>query len=400
MTYEELPFLPVEEPNFWADPEQFMVPTRAKHPWLARFSAGYVVHGCQANKDLFADERHLEMGLGGIVEFYELQDTMWARFMNEMLLSKRGEEHKRLRASVASAFTPRNASVIRPLVQGAMTALLDEWLPKGRFDFTEFASYFPVSVMCGLLGISTEVIPSLRWALEMQVAAISLDLSLRGKILEAFDIKWNVADDLIRLREAQGAVGEPSLLDDLIAARDAGGMDDTELRFMLLVLLVAGYDTSKNLLGMMMNLLIDRPDIYERCREDKAFCALVVEETLRHSTIATPFRQVTESFDYNGMRFEKGRLVAMATPLAGRDPAAFPEPLRFDPEREHKVRHVGFGRGAHICLGQYLARNQLEEGIHLIAKRMYNPRRDGDVSWRPMLGAWGPRTLPIAFDPE
>lgn len=396
--HNELPILPLESPEFWADPERFLEPARQRHPWLARFSSGYVVHGCQANKDLFSDDRNLEMGLGGIVEFYDAQGTMWARFMEQMLLSKRGEEHQRLRASVASAFTPRQANAIRPLVRRVVSELLDEWAPRGHFDFTEFASFFPVSVMCGLLGISTDVIPSLRWALEMQVTSLTLDRSLRPQIMEAFDVKWNVADRLIHDREASGQTRERLLLDDLIAARDAGRLDDIELRFMLLVLLVAGYDTSKNLLGMMMNLLIDRPEMYERCARDKDYCSMVVEETLRHSTIATPFRQVVESFEYDGFRFEKGALLAMATPLAGRDPAVFPDPLGFDPERERKTRHVAFGRGPHICLGQFLARSQLEEGIHLIAGRLGNPRRSGEVTWRPMLGAWGPRTLPIAFD--
>jgi len=393
----ELPLLPVESAEFWADPEHFLATARLQHPWLARFANGYVVHGCQANKDLFEDDENLSMGLGGIVEFYGAQDTLWARFMEEMILSKRGNEHQRLRASVASAFTPRQARILRPLIRRVVAELLDEWVPKGSFDFTEFASWFPVSVMCGLLGISTTVIPSLRWALEMQVTSLTLDRTLRPQIMEAFELKWNIADTLIREREADGTRQGGVLLDDLLAARDSGQLNDTELRFMLLVLLIAGYDTSKNLLGMMMHLLIDRPEMYERCASDKVYCGLVVEETLRHSTIATPFRQVVEAFEYKGFRFEKGALVAMATPLAGRDPAAYADPLAFRPERERTTRHVAFGRGPHICLGQFLARSQLEEGLHLIAGRIRHPRRNGAVTWRPMLGAWGPRTLPINF---
>jgi cytochrome P450 len=89
----------------------------------------------------------------------------------------------------------------------------------------------------------------------------------------------------------------------------------------------------------------------------------------------------------------------MAPPLANRDPAMFPDPGTFDPERENLGRQVAFGRGEHICIGQYLARNQLQEGLHLIARRLRNPRVTGEVEWRPFLGAWGLRTLPIAFDP-
>jgi cytochrome P450 len=97
--------------------------------------------------------------------------------------------------------------------------------------------------------------------------------------------------------------------------------------------------------------------------------------------------------------FPKGTLLCFATPLSGRDPTAFAEPMEFQPERERTLRHLAFGRGMHICLGQHLAKAQLEEGLHLIAQRLRYPRAAGAATWRPFLGAWGLRTLPIAFEP-
>ena len=393
-----LPSLPVEDPAFWADPEPFLAAARKVHPWLATFSQGYFVHGCQANKDLLADGEHLHMGLGGIVDFYGLSGTMWGRFMEEMILSRRGPEHARLRNSVAMAFTPRHANQIRPMMQRVIGELLDEWAPRGGFDFAEFASDFPVAVMCGLLGVSAEPIPRLRSALEAQLTSLALDPAAKPAFLAGWEVMWRFADELVAEREASGGAEEDSLLDAMIAAKRAGDLDETELRFMVLVLLFAGYDTSKNMLTMIMHLLLDRPQVYARCAEDKAWCGKVVEEALRHSSIATPFRQAAESFVYDGFRFPQGALLAMAAPMGGRDPAAFADPLRFDPERKPETRHVAFGRGPHICIGQFLARNQLEEGLHLIAQRLVNPRRAGEVAWRPLLGAWGLRTLPIAFD--
>lgn len=78
---------------------------------------------------------------------------------------------------------------------------------------------------------------------------------------------------------------------------------------------------------------------------------------------------------------------------------AFPEPMEFLPERIRTNSHIAFGRGAHICIGQHLARAQLEEGVHLIAQRLRKPRVAGEVSWKPYLGLWGLRTLPIQFEP-
>jgi cytochrome P450 len=394
----ELPTLPVESPEFWADPERFVAPARRQHPWLARFSQGFVVHGCQANKDLLADSEHLYMGLDGIVEFYGAQDTLWAGFMNEMLNSQRGQEHARIRNSVASAFTPRHANRIRPLMRQVITQLLDAWAPRGHFDFAEFASYFPVAVMCGLLGVSAEPIPRLRKALEAQLASLTLDPAVKPDFLAGFDVMWTFADELVREREASGQMDSDSLLDAMIAAKTAGHLNDRELRFLIMVLLFAGYDTSKNMLTMTVYLLLDRPEMYSRCAADADFCARVVEEALRHSGIATAFRQVKTSFVYDGFCFPEGALVAMATPLAGRDPALFADPMVFDPERQSRGKHVAFGRGPHLCIGQFIARNQLQEGLHLIAQRLRNIRRAGDITWRPFLGAWGLRTLPLAFD--
>ena len=284
-------------------------------------------------------------------------------------------------------------------MQRVISQLLDEWVPRGAFDFAEFASYFPVTVMCGLLGVSAEPIPRMRTALENQLTCLTLDPAAKPLFMAGWEVLWDFADTLVREREASGAHDENGLLDTLIAAKNAGQIDETELRFMVLTVAVAGYDTSKNQLSMTMKLLLERPDLYQRCAEDLQFCRKVTEESLRHSAIATPYREAARDFAYGDFHFRKGETLVLAPPLANRDPLVFPEPRQFDPERENASRNIAFGRGAHICLGQFLARNQLQEGLHLIARRIRNPRLDGAIEWRPFLGAWGLKRLPIAFDP-
>lgn len=399
MSEMNLPELPVETPAFCADPMPYVEAARRQHPWLARFSAGYIVHGHQAHADLLVKDDKLQPGLGGIVEFYGLQNTHWARFMQEMVVGRSGAAHQRLRASVAGAFTPRRASQARPLMRAIIARLLDDWAPKGAFDFAQFASYFPVAVICGLLGVPASAIAGIRDALELQIASLTLDPAMIPAFLAGHDKLWAFADGLVREREAAGANEEDGLLDALIAAQKSGQLDGTELRFMLMVLLVAGYDTSKNILTLTMHLMLDRPALWARCAESREYCARVVEEMLRHSTIATFYRTVVEDFDYDNVHFEKGAMVVFATPLSGRDPAAFPDPMNFDPDRTHTTRHVAFGRGAHICLGMFIARAQLEEGLHLIAQRITRPKRTGEISWKPFLAAWGLKTLPMEFTP-
>jgi cytochrome P450 len=346
---------------------------------------------------MYMDDKLLP-AMGGVVDFYGGRGTPWGDFQENMIIGRSGPVHARLRASVAMAFTPRNANQHRLQMRQVISGLLDEWAPRGQFDFTLFASYFPVSVLCSVLGTSAEPIPRIRDNLEIQGLVISMDRKIFPQLVAALEAQWAFVDSLVKEREKRGHLESGALLDDLILAMQRGDLDRTELNYMLIVLFVAGYDTSKNMLGLILYTLLDRPDDWRKCAEDIGFCRKVVEEMFRHTSITTPPRIVAEDFGYDGIQFKKGESIFFANSLTGRDPSVFPDPMTFDPEREHKTRHIAFGRGVHLCLGQHLARTQLEEGLHVIAQRLRNPRLVGEVTWRPFLGVWGLNTLPIAFE--
>ena len=113
-----LPVLPVETPEFSADPDRFLEAARREHPWLARFSQGYVVHGYQACADLMADDRNLICGFGPVIDFYGVRGSMWARFMEEIVISQSGPAHARLRRKARRALTQRTASFEAELLSG------------------------------------------------------------------------------------------------------------------------------------------------------------------------------------------------------------------------------------------------------------------------------------------
>lgn len=400
----DLPVLPVEEPGFPADPMPHVEAARAVHPWLAKFHAGYVIHGHQATKDLLGMDDHMRPFFDGVVEIFGAQGTEWAAFMTEILPTRSGPDHARLRTAVADAFTPRRAQATRPLMRQVIADLLDEWAPRGQFDFAEFASFFPITVMCALVGVSPGAVAALHEALENQVSVMSLNKDLLPKLIEGHEVMWDFADRAVREREAalsaENGTGEDdgSLLSALIAIKNAGKINERELRHLLMVLLLGGFDTTKNMLTLTVWMLSQRPEIWLRCAGDQAYCGKVVEEMLRHSTILTPYRVITQDVEYDGVLIPKGTMVCFALPLAGRDPAAFPDPMTFDPQRAFTNRHFAFGKGAHVCIGQHLARVQIEEGLHLIAQRLKNLRVTGEVTHRPFLGAGGLRSLPVAFE--
>ena len=395
-----LPHLPVEQRDFSTDPMPYIEAARDEHPWLATIHSGYFVHGYQAIRDLSIMDDNLRPSLDGVVAFYEAEDTPWGHYQNEMIIAVSGPKHTRIRSSVSKAFTPRNVNRFRPLMRQRMSDLLDEWAPKRRWDFADFASFYPISVLCGMLGTSAEPVPRIRHLLETQALVFSLNPELRGALVSSYDALAEFLDGLIREREAAGPSGEGTLLDVLIETKNAGEIDEIELRYLLAVLYVAGYDTSKNMLTLTVFHLLGQPESWDRCAEDLSFCGKVVEESFRHTSTATAFRTVAREFDYEDVHFPEGTRLFFANSLAGRDPSAFFSPMVFDPERDQENHHVAFGRGAHICIGQHLARIQITEGLHVIAQRVSSPRLAGEVQWRDYLGIWGLRTLPIETSPR
>ena len=386
-----------DSPDFWKDPYAYLEEARQSNPWIARFQQGYIVYGFDEMVKLLTDEENLRIGYGMIIDFYGVRGTMWARFMDEMMLAVSGDVHRQLRNSVSRAFTPRRANRERETMRRVVGQLLDKWAPLGSFDFAEFAAHFPISVMCALLGVSTDELPEILSALENHTRSLTFDPAAKPYFMAGWDVLWAFADRTVKAREKSGLGDPDSLLDTLIETKNSGELDETNLRFMLILLLIAGYDTSKNQLTVTMNLLLDRPEMYARCAEDLQFCRAVTEESLRHSSVVSNYRFALRDFTYNGVQFREGDTLVMALPLGDRDPSIFDDPGEFRPGREKVNHHLAFGRGAHICLGQFLARNQLQEGLHLIAQRLKNPARAGRVEWRPFLGVGGIKSLPVKF---
>jgi cytochrome P450 len=148
-----------------------------------------------------------------------------------------------------------------------------------------------------------------------------------------------------------------------------------------------------------MHEMLTRPQVYERCAQDPAYCHKVVEESLRYQNPGTSSRIADEDIVYRDVLIPKEIMLFLPNSIAGRDPSAFADPDVFDPERPNANRHLAFGRGMHMCLGQYIARAQIEEGLHQIAQRLKNPKLVGEFGFRPFPGTWGMRGLPIQFTP-
>jgi cytochrome P450 len=149
---------------------------------------------------------------------------------------------------------------------------------------------------------------------------------------------------------------------------------------------------------LVMNLLLSRPEMYERVARDYDYAKRVVDEALRYHSTTSTQRVLLTDMEYRGVVLEKNAIVWFPMSIAVHDERYISDPDRFDPERKPETAHIAFGLGPHICLGQYLARALIHEGIHIIAQRLGNPASPGPKGWRPFPGAWGIRGLPVTFE--
>jgi cytochrome P450 len=395
-----LPDLPINQPGFEVEPQARFAAARREHPWLARSPVGFVITDYFAGKELLGMDEQLRTAGEGVIALMKAEGSQWGRWEQEFIMAQSGATHKRLRDALAPMFTPREANRRRDLMRRVVSGLLDDWAPRGRINFEEFASYFPVTVMCGIIGASPAALPRLRSSLE----TLGLSYNLIPDFLPQLEAAYGVMEAFVAGLMAERRAGErlnaeDDLLDALIAAVAAGELSEREVQDTLIFLFAAGYDTSKNVLTFLMHHLMKRPAMYARCAEDLSYCAKVVEEGLRYTSPATIPRLTNEDFIYRDVLFPKDTMLFISASVLGRDPAAFPNPDELDPDRMHENRHLAFGRGMHMCLGQFIARAQLEEGLHLIAQRMTEPKAAGEIGWRPFPGVWGIRGLPIEFTP-
>ena len=395
----ELPELNIIGPEFDADIYGHYQAARQQH-WLAKTPVGVMVLGYQEMKELLLMDEKLEPANKMMTTMLGADGTSFGDFNNKFLLAQQGADHKRLRDLVAPAFTPRSANQHRPIMREEINLLLAEWLPRGEFDFAEFASFYPITVLCRLIGAPTRDVPKIKHHLEVMGAGYDLGADSLPQLCKAVDYMWNFLDQLIAgRRNLNDPDRETDLLDQLLEAGDGRDeLSDEELHYLLMILYAAGYDTSKNLLTLIMHLMIDNPEMWAKLEDDADYAYKVVEEALRYSTVVTVIRLAREDFSYNGVEFPAGTLLLFPTPLAGRDEAVFKNANTFNPEGSPEQRHLAFGRGMHICLGQFIAKAQVQEALPILAARLRNPRRNGEIAWRPFMAITGLRRLPIAFD--
>ncbi len=307
-------------------------------------------------------------------------------------------DHERLRSLVSKAFTPRLIERMRGRVQEIADALLDAVEDRGEMDLIDdYAFPLPIIVIAELLGVPAEDRDRFR---EWSDAAVSGNATQEyvEKILlphmQAF------TDYLRAMFEEKRENPRDDLISALVRAEEAGDrLNEDELIGMVFLLLVAGHETTVNLIGTLA--LLQHPDQLEKLRDDPSLIKPAVEELLRYDG---PVETSTERFAREDVRIggtviPKGEMVMVVISAADHDPERFPDPEALDITRADN-RHLAFGKGIHHCLGAPLARMEGQISINTLLRRMPSLRlKDSPetLAWRPGMVLRGLQGLPVEF---
>lgn len=310
------------------------------------------------------------------------------QLMERSILRTNPPDHGRMRSLISQVFTPRRVASLQPAVERAVDDLLDQL--DGPVDFMDrFAFQLPVTVICELLGVPAADRHRFRPLASDLTAALELTDEQDGPAAEAAHELGKYFAHLIDERRARPA---DDLVSALVAARDAddGRLSDEELLSNLILLLVAGFETTTDLLGNGLAILLERPGL--QAPDPAAF----VEEVLRYES---PVQLTTRVAAAEGLTIDDfpvpaGSDLILLIGAANRDPARFPDPDRFDPSRSGG-KPLSFGAGAHICLGNALARLEATTAFARLGERYAEITAAGPSTRRDRLVLRGYQTLPV-----
>ncbi len=314
------------------------------------------------------------------------------------MLSLDPPDHRRLRGLVSKAFTPRAVGALEPHIRSLMHELLDGIGDLSGFDLMEVvARPLPVIVIAEMLGVPPEDRPRFRgWSdSRARVLEPTITAEERADADRAADALDAYFTPIVRERRT---APRDDILSGLVQAEEEGDrLDEQEMLTMLRLLLVAGNETTVNLIGNGMLALLRHPEQLQRLRDDLSLIPSAVEELLRYdSPVQLDLRRIVEDCEVNGFPVKRGEDIVVLIGGANRDPGQFENPDSLDVGREGGS-HISFGRGIHACIGAPLARLEARIAIEVLLERFSSLRLAGPPPrFRPSIVLRGLESLPVA----
>ncbi len=322
--------------------------------------------------------------------------------VNNHLLTKDGEDHRRLRSLVTQAFTPRRIAALRPRIQQIADGLLDQVTSRGLHEMDlveEYAFPLPITVIAELLGIPVADRANFRkWSDAFVSGPFTGD---QDKFMES---AMGFVMYLGRIFEERRQNPQDDLISALLAAEEAGDRLDTEELFSMVVLLIiAGHETTVTLIGNATVALLAHPEVRERLIAHPEEMTIAVEEFLRYELPVQRAltRWVKSDVVIGGKQIQRGDMVVPVLGSANRDKAVFAHPTELDIDRPNLSAHLAFGKGIHYCLGAPLARLEGEIALNTLLRRLPDLRLSipaSELTYRetPLFHAF--QKIPVEWD--
>lgn len=322
------------------------------------------------------------------------------RFVQTNLLESDGPTHRRLRGAVFKAFTRQYVERHRGMVQAYADRMVNAALEQRQIDFvTDIALHMPGHIIGTVLGVPEDDCAQLRIWSENVVQFFGLERSEDDKALAeraTSEFHFYLAD-LIKARRQNP---KEDLLSILIAAQNAGELDETELIATAMLILMAGHGSTIDVMGSGCHALLMHPEQIALLRSDRGLMASAIQEMFRYDT-PLPFfhRYAATDVEVAGYLIPKGIKVGLLYAAANRDEAAFENAHQFDIARSPN-RHLSFGMGAHLCLGNNLSRLDMEVLFNtLLSRTKAIQLKTESVTYKTGISVRGPVALPVELVP-
>jgi cytochrome P450 len=393
----DLPVFDYSAPDFSADRYHQQLAETRQRGWLAKSPLAYIVLDHDAG-EFFLRSRKTAFPGRQLAEFFGVTGGPLAEHIDANILNLGGEQHRRLRALVGPALTPRAADRWRPVMRGFLRELWEQVAARRKCDFAAtVAQPYPSLTIAAVLDAPYQD----AWRLHAWSSWVQRQFDIRALEMNRDDIEravTEVRDYVTGLLEAKRAAPGDDLISDLLAARDEKGRDRLsaeECVQLVTNLLAGGIDTTAGQLAHAIRLFAVHPGQWALLAAEPSLVPRAVEEVLRFEPV-TPFtaRICLEQVEHRDVVFPAGTIVAVCAERANRQGE---DGETFDITAPRESRLLTFGAGIHYCLGANLARAELEEALAYLAPRMPGLALDGPPQLGGVEGVYGVDKLPITW---
>ena len=367
---------------------------REQH-WYATTNFGIAILRYEDSNALLKDKR-LYQGTRRWPSHFGITDGLLAKWWPDIMLSIEGEDHLRLRKLSGPAFSPKVLEPLIPTFSELAHELIDGFCERGTAEFmSEFAEAYSARVITGLLGIDKS-----HWR-EIADLATELGYVFSVTIKDDLEVIEHGLSGLLEISKAliesrQGTDGDDFVGALIKANSDGKKITDHELLMLVSFIIFAGFDTTRNQIGLGLQTFSKHMDQWRNLGENPDLARSAVEEVMRvNPTITWVSREASVDVEYKDLVIPQGKTIHLLTIPSGSDPRRF-EKVDFDITAQ-RPPHFGFGGGMHHCLGHYVARLDMAEAYKALAQRIPDFEILDGATYLPDSGNTGPIEMPIKF---